>query len=68
MTLPSSIEVGRSISMLMDSLECHRVARHVTVKMLDVRSVGYLVGAVVIVREYMLSGNASKTMLMMLSP
>ena len=53
MTLPSSIEVERSISMLMDSLECHRVARHVTVIMLDVRSVGYLVGAVVIVREYM---------------
>ena len=44
MRLPSSIEVGRSIRMLMSSLECHRVARHVTVIMLDVMSEGYLVG------------------------
>lgn len=44
MTLPSSIEVGRSIRKLMDSLERHRVGRHVTVIMLDVMSVGYLVG------------------------
>ena len=50
---------------MLDSLECHRVARHVIVIMLDVMSESYLVGAVVIVREYMLSGNASKTMLMM---
>ena len=64
MRLPSSMEVGRSTRML-DSLECHRVARHVIVIMLDVMSESYLVGAVVIVREYMLSGNASKTMLMM---
>ena len=64
MTLPSSIEVGRSIRVVIDSLECHRSARYVTVIMLDGMSVGYLVGAVVIVREYMLSGNVSKTMLM----